>query len=208
MKFIAFCLLACISTVAIHAQKLNSSAVLETAADAVPGGRVLTGVLGIGKKEQPPPTTVVVQSQPVSTAQAPLTDAGAQQTLHEIIGHLRQENNSLRQQVLDEKQEKASLKDRLAESLEGAGVPHSALISAIVCLVLAVAGNIFQIKHGKGFKVEMITNASEFVEDILEGLSGKGETSQNKEEIVAIQNVKSDVVSKAMKFNKKINKVK
>ena len=203
-------LLVCISIIGLNAQ-INTESVLETAADAVPGGRVLTGVLGIGKKSPPataPPQTVIVQQTPTAPTQQPLTDAGSQQTLHEIIGHLRQENNSLRQQVLDERQEKGDLKESLSNALEGAGVPHSALWSAILFAVLAVGGNIIQMRFGKKAKANFLDLFEDVSDALVDMMSSKNEGDQNKESVNARNEMKGEVVKTISKARKKANQIK
>ena len=212
MKFRAFsfCLLACISTVAIQAQKIDTSAVLETAADAVPGGRLLTGALGIGKKEQPQasaqaPTPVIVQ--PTPSAGPTSNQPSPSDIQSQLILQLRAENNSLRQQIQDERAEKGDLKASLSNALEGAGVPHSALISVIVVLLLAVAGNVLQAKTGKQAKSKLLDAFEDFADGIIGRLSTNNEKDQNKEAITVRNEVKSDVSQELSKARKHVNKI-
>lgn len=169
-------------------------------------------LLGGGKKEEAAPTTVVVQSPavpPVSALPKPTADYkdDAIQRLTAENQRLTAANTALQQQVMTERAEKGDLKTELSSALENAGVPHSALISAIVVLLLAVAGNVLQAKTGKQAKSKLLDAFEDFADGIIGRLSANNEKDQNKESIVVRNETKSDVSQELSKARKRVNKI-
>ena len=169
-------------------------------------------LLGGGKKEEAAPTTVVVQSPavpPVSALPTPTADYkdDAIQRLTAENQRLTAANTALQQQVLAERAEKGDLKTELSSALENAGVPHSALISAIVVLLLAVAGNVLQAKTGKQAKSKLLDLFEDVSDALIESMTSKNETDQNAESVKTRNELKGVVVQQISKARKNVNKI-